>query len=205
MISETEVDGATYVQTIYNGTLTLEVTHPNGTTTVQVEDTDETTEFVCGYFSRYRCADPSSGCADDDDYKSTAPDDYFWGSDDFFNSTCSAETDSCFDSEECIACLMSGSSSSSSEDVFGTCPLWTNTCSAYADFYCCAIPAMMDEGCNDIPELVGYLGKSSCFDRSSGLGMYESTKASWAFIRGFLYDKIRSKVQCTTVPSAARG
>lgn len=55
---------------------------------------------------------------------------------------------SCVDDAECTACLMSASSSTGN-DLSVSCPLWSNTCQAYADFYCCAIPELMDEGCGE--------------------------------------------------------
>eukprot|EP00903_Cladosiphon_okamuranus_P021053 g19340.t1 len=163
MVTETEVNGTTQVETIYNGTLTLEVTYPNGTTTVHVEGTDQTTEFECGFHSRYRCIDPSSGCADDDDWNSMTQDDDwgnyddYFGGDDYYSSMCDVEGENCVDNEECYMCLESASSSSSSE-LTATCPLLISSCQSLADFYCCAIPEMMDEGCDDNPELVSFFG-----------------------------------------------
>lgn len=146
----TDSDGVMYTETVYNGTVTMETTFTNGTTVVQTSATNETTEFDCGYYARYRCIDPLSTCVDDDDYNS-------WGDDDSL-SECIDEIWGCANSTECVACLTSASSAD--DDLSISCPIWSNTCSAYADFYCCAIDEVMDEGCTENTELVDYFGES---------------------------------------------
>lgn len=93
-----------------------------------------------------------------------------WEDDDL--AQCEDEILGCFYDQDCFECMMSGSSSSSSnsssssspeedeDDVLESCPISSDTCSGYADFYCCAIETDMNEGCEDNSELLDYLSES---------------------------------------------
>lgn len=56
------------------------------------------------------------------------------------------------------------------DDVAQTCPIWSTTCSSYADFYCCALDEYMYEGCADNPAIVAFYGEHFCRSIASSGG-----------------------------------
>lgn len=110
-------------------------------------------EFTCGSYAAYDCVDPSSACVEDNDDIASQCEDEIWD---------------CFYNQECYECLASGTSSSTVDnDISESCPISSDTCSAWASFWCCAVEEIMDEGCQDNREIVTYLSESLCFSMYS--------------------------------------
>lgn len=160
-VTETEVNGTVSVETVYNGTVTVETTFANGTTVVHTDVTDEGTFFTCGVRG-YACVDPSSSCVDDDDY-TPSDDGGSMGDDDGFLDACGYAFLGCMFDEGCSECVFSDVTIGPVEDdddILDNCPLSSDTCSGWAELYCCAAEADMDEGCESSEVLLELISES---------------------------------------------
>lgn len=85
-----------------------------------------------------------------------------WDDDEVLDE-CSGALSGCERDEDCNQCLQSAAEGDD-DDVIETCgfPPSDDTCSSWAEFYCCAAKTDMDNGCEDNSELATFLSEFCC-------------------------------------------